>query len=386
MFIVDDATLIGSPENPPAFPIEQVFEVGGQTLIIPDEPVQILTNSAGQEIRRKLDVIPPVSLKFGSAVALFGLGKSHPVEVVIIASRANLSGTLQLDMPPGWTVSPASQPFALGAVGDRKTFSFTVTAPEQAASAKIIADAEIGGTHYRNEREEISYAHIPRQLLQPLAKLKVLSLDLAIRGHKVGYLPGAGDTVADCLKQMGYDVSILDDSDLTKDNLQNLDAVVIGVRAFNVRTNLAPHLPALFAYVEAGGTVVEQYNRPDPKVTPLAPFDLHLSNDRVTDETAAMTFLAPDHPALNTPNKITSADFDGWVQERGIYFPDHWDAHFTPILACNDPGESPLKGSLLVAQSGKGYYVYTGLVFFRQLPAGVPGAYRLFANLISLGK
>jgi hypothetical protein len=185
---------------------------------------------------------------------------------------------------------------------------------------------------------------------------------------------------------MGYNVKVLDDSDLTKDNLQSLDAVVIGVRAFNVRNNLAPHLPALFAYVEAGGTVVEQYNRPDPKVTPLAPFDLHLSNDRVTDETAAMTFLAPDHSVLNTPNKITSADFNGWVQERGIYFPDHWDDHFTPILACNDPGESPLKGSLLVAQSGKGHYVYTGLVFFRELPAGVPGAYRLFANLISLGK
>ena len=386
MFIVEDAKLIGLPENPTAFPIGQVFEVGGQTLIIPDEPVQILTNSAGGEIRRKLDVIPPVSLKFGAEVALFGPGKSHPVEVLITASRANLSGALQLDLPGGWTGSPATQPFALGGVGDEKTFSFTVTAPGQAASAKIIADAEIGGTHYRNEREEISYAHIPRQLLQPLAKLKVLSLDLATRGHTIGYLPGAGDTVADCLKQMGYDVKILDDSDLTKDNLQNLDAVVIGVRAFNVRNNLAPYLPALFAYVEAGGTVVEQYNRPDPKVTPLAPFDLHISNDRVTDETAAMTFLAPDHPVLNAPNKITSADFNGWVQERGIYFPDHWDDHFTPILACNDPGESPLKGSLLVAQSGKGHYVYTGLVFFRQLPAGVPGAYRLLANLISLGK
>ena len=179
--------------------------------------------------------------------------------------------------------------------------------------------------------------------------------------------------MADCLTEMGYEVTQLDDADLTANNLQQFDAVVIGVRAFNVRTNLTPHLPALFAYVEAGGTVVDQYNRPDPKVTPLAPYDLHLSNDRVTDETAAMTFLAPDHPVLNTPNKISNADFDGWVQERGIYFPNQWDAHFTPILACHDPGEAPLKGSLLVAQYGKGYYVYTGLVFFRQLPAGVPG-------------
>jgi len=386
MFIVDDASLIGRPENPPVFPIEYVFKVGDQTLVVPDEPVQILTNSEGREIRRKLEVIPPVSLKFGSDVALFAPGKSHSVQVEITASRAHLSGTLELETPAGWTASPAKQPFALGAVGDRKTFSFSITAPAQSASAKIIACAEIAGVKYRNQREEISYPHIPRQLLQPPASLKALSLDLAIRGRKVGYLPGAGDTVAECLKQMGYDVSLLDDSDLTTNGLHGFDALVIGVRAFNVRTTLAPHLPALFAYAEAGGTVVAQYNRLDLKATPLAPYDLHLSNDRVTDETAAMTFLAPQHPVLNTPNKITSADFDGWVQERGIYFPNQWDAHFTPIFACNDPGESPLKGSLLVAQFGKGWFVYTGLVFFRELPAGVPGAYRLFANLVSLGK
>jgi len=174
---------------------------------------------------------------------------------------------------------------------------------------------------------------------------------------------------------------------LTPERLRDFDAVVIGVRAFNVRTNLAGHLPGLFAYVEAGGTVVAQYNRPENSRTlKIAPYDLHVSGDRVTDETAAMTFLAPEHPVLNTPNKITEADFADWVQERGIYFPDEWDGHFAPILACHDPGEEPLKGSLLVAKYGRGYFVYTGLVFFRQLPAGVPGAYRLFANLVSLGK
>jgi hypothetical protein len=143
----------------------------------------------------------------------------------------------------------------------------------------------------------------------------------------------------------------------------------------------------LFAYVENGGTIVAEYNRPDGlKTDQLAPFSLRLSGERVTDENAAVTFLAPDHPVLNTPNKIGPADFDHWVQERGIYFPNQWGDRFTPILAFNDPGESPLKGSLLVAQYGKGYFVYTGLVFFRELPAGVPGAFRLFANLISLGK
>jgi LmbE family N-acetylglucosaminyl deacetylase len=387
MFRVDDPSLIGRPENPPAFPVEQIFEVGGQTLLIPDEPVQILTNSTNREIRRKLDVIPPVSLKFASDVELFSPGKSHPVEVEIVAARANSAGTLQLEAPADWKISPANQSFSLAAVGAREKFNFTVTAPAKSTTAKIIASAEMGGVRYRNAREEISYPHIPRQLLQPLASLKAVSLDLAIRGHTVGYLPGAGDSVADNLKQMGYAVKILDDADLSPEKLHGLDAVVIGVRAFNIRTNLAPHLPGLFSYVEAGGTVVAQYNRPENSRTlKLAPYDLRLSGDRVTDETAAMTFLAPDHPALNTPNKITSADFDGWVQERGIYFPNQWDEHFTPILACSDPGEAPLKGELLVARYGKGYFAYTSLVFFRELPAGVPGAYRLFANLISLGK
>jgi LmbE family N-acetylglucosaminyl deacetylase len=387
MFRVDDPSLIGTPENPPAFPVEQVFEVSGQTLVIPDEPVQIIKNSANKEIHQRLDVIPPVSLKFISDIALLTPGTSRSVAVEITASRADSTGTLRLEAPADWKVLPANQSFHLANVGDHARFEFTIIAPLQSTTAKIIASAEIGGVNYRNQREIISYPHIPRLLLQPLASLKAISLDLETHGHTVGYLPGAGDSVAENLKEMGYAVTMLDDANLTPEQLRGLDAVVIGIRAFNVRNNLASKMPALFSYVENGGTVIAQYNRPDGlKVNKIAPYDLHLSGDRVTDETAAMTFLAPDHPVLNTPNKITDADFDGWIQERGIYFPNQWDEHFTPIFACHDPGESPLKGSLLVAQYGKGYYVYTGLDFFRELPAGVPGAYRLFANLISLGK
>jgi hypothetical protein len=186
---------------------------------------------------------------------------------------------------------------------------------------------------------------------------------------------------------MGFTVTSLAGVDLTPERLRNFDAVVIGIRAFNVRKDLASQLPALFAFVEAGGNVIVQYNNPNGlQTSKLAPFDLRLSQDRVTDENAAVTFLAPDHPALNSPNKITSADFEGWIQERGLYFPNQWDDHFTPIIACSDPGEASLKGGLLIANYGKGHFVYTGLAWFRQLPAGVPGAYRLFANLVSLGK
>jgi LmbE family N-acetylglucosaminyl deacetylase len=387
MFRVDDPSLIGRPENRCPFPVEYVFEVRDQTLVIPDEPVQITTNSGNSEVHRRIEVIPPVSLDFPSDIALFAPGTSHPVEVAITASRTDSNGTLKLEAPQGWDVSPSEQSFHLKTIGERAHFTFTLKAPQKSETVKIIADAEIEKAHYRTGRIEINYSHIPPILLQPVAGLKAISLELKTLGHTVGYLPGAGDSVSQNLEQMGYVVRMLDDTKLTPEDLQGLDAVVIGVRAFNVRNNIASDLPALFHYVENGGTIVAQYNRPDGlKTNEFAPFALHLSGDRVTDETAVPTFLAPDNPVLNKPNKISTADFDGWVQERGIYFPNQWDDHFTPVLAFNDPGESPLKGGLLVAPYGKGYFVYTGLVFFRELPAGVPGAFRLFANLISLGK
>jgi hypothetical protein len=193
--------------------------------------------------------------------------------------------------------------------------------------------------------------------------------------------------MAGSLESMGYKVAPLTEADLNPAKLHSLDAVVIGIRAFNTRKDLAGHLPALLAYAEAGGNVIVQYNVSTGLGAEfLAPFQLRLSRERVTDEQAPVTFLAPDHPVLTGPNRITAADFDGWVQERGLYFPDKWDERFSPILAFADPGEEPLRGGLLVARYGKGYFVYTSLAWFRQLPEGVPGAYRLFANLISLGK
>ena len=388
MFRVADADMIGRPENPPALPVAYDFQVGDRTLEVFDELVQAGTESSKFEARRTLKIIPPVSLRCEDEVKLFAPGSTREVTVEVTAARADLTGELSLDTPDGWKAAPAIQSFLLASAGEQKKFSFTVTAPPQAATAQITARAKIGDKIYDNQRIEISYPHIPMQLLQPPARVKAVSLDLAIRGKKVGYIPGAGDSVAAAIKEMGYDVTLLSGDDLTTNRLKDFDAVVIGVRAFNVRTDLVTRLPVLFDFVSNGGYLIEQYNRPgnDLKTDRFAPYSLRLSGDRVTDETAAMTFLAPDHPALNTPNKITSADFDGWIQERGIYYPNQWDDHWTPILASGDPGEAPLKGGLLVADYGKGHVVYTGLVFFRELPAGVPGAWRLFANLVSLGK
>jgi len=385
LFHVDDPSLIGRPENPPAFPIEYVFEVGRQTLVISGEPAA--ADPANAAMHRRLDVIPPVSLRFASGVQLFAPGAARPVTVELTAARARAAGTVQLQAPTGWKVTPASRPFRLGREGEQARITFTVTAPDQLATAKLEASVEINGARFNHQRIEVRYDHIPFQLLQPAASLKAVSLDLAIRGHHVGYVPGAGDDVAGCLEQMGYAVTQLTGADLTPDKLRPLDAVVIGIRAFNTRTDLAEHLPALFAYVEAGGNVIAQYNlSAGLSANWLTPFHLRISRDRITDETAPVAFLAPDHPSLTTPNRITEADFDGWVQERGLYFPDQWDERFTAILASGDPGETPLRGGLLVARHGKGHFVYTALAWFRQLPEGVPGAYRLFANLVSLGK
>ncbi len=392
MFRVDDPALIGLPENPPPIPVESVFTVGGQTLVVEGEAAFVASEPGKGEVRLRPEVIPPVSVSFGSAVELFSPGSDRNVAVEVVSSRPDASGTLRLEAPPGWRVAPAGQDFHLRSIGAKAQFTFRVTAPAASEDATITARADIGRAHFGNERISISYSHIPPQLLQPPARLRAVCLELKIRGRNVGYLPGAGDSTAASLEQMGYAVTQLTGADLTAEKLKGLDAVVIGVRAFDTRTDLVPQLPALFAYVEAGGTVIEQYNTPNSLQTQqIAPYMLKLSRDlphyRVTDENSQVTLLAPEHPAFNTPNRIGMADFSGWVQERGLDFASEWDTgHFTALLACSDAGEAPLKGGLLVAQHGRGYFVYTGLSFFRQLPAGVPGAYRLFANLVSLGK
>jgi LmbE family N-acetylglucosaminyl deacetylase len=387
IFQVRDVTLIGQPDSPPAYPVQSTFEVGGQMIRLDGQPVQLVEGVPAPQQRRPLAVIAPVSFAFNFDVSLFKPGQTHAVTLELQAARPNTSGTIEFQAPAGWKVEPAAQAFKLDAAESTTKLSVAVTAPANPGLAKFTARAVVGGVAYSNQRQEIAYPHLPALLLQPAAEIKVLAVDVQHKGATIGYLAGAGDSVAGDLAQIGYDVRGLAGKDLTAEGLKGLDAVVIGVRAFNTRTDLAPGLQALFDYVAAGGTVVEQYNRPDQlRNTTLAPYNIRLSTLRVTDETAEVTFLAPDHPALTTPNKITAADFENWVQERNIYLPDQWDGHFTPILGMADPGETPPNSSLLIAQHGKGFFVYTSLVFFRQLPVGNPGAYRLFANLVSLGK
>jgi LmbE family N-acetylglucosaminyl deacetylase len=390
MFRVEDTSLIGSPESAPPLPVEYIFKVGGQEITLRGEALYAEPGPKGAA--RRPFVIPPVSLRFPLAVRLFAPGSTRDVEVEVTASRPGSSGTIALQAPPGWSASPASYPFRLRASGESSLFRFSVGAPASPGTADIGAVAVVGGVRFDTSRTEIRYGHIPPQLLQPRAEIKAVCADVAIRGASVGYLPGAGDSTAAALEQMGYAVRVLADADVTADGMRGLDAVVVGVRAFNSRPALAKALPALFAFAEAGGTVVEEYHTPSGlQSIRIAPYDMAISRDlpkfRVTDEKSAVTLLDPADPALTAPNRIGPADFTGWVQERGLDFASSWDqARFKPLLATSDPGEAPLRGGLLVARVGRGYFVYTGLSFFRQFPAGVSGAYRLFANLVSLGK
>jgi hypothetical protein len=265
--------------------------------------------------------------------------------------------------------------------------TFTIKPPDQDSEGVLRAVVSTDHHHYSFDRVRISYPHIGVHTLMPPAEAKLVRADIRKRGDSIGYIPGAGDDVPDSLRQIGYSVKILSEPEITAKNLAQFSAVVLGIRAYNTRDGISNWLPELFAYVKDGGTAIVQYNTlSELKSNELGPYPLEISRDRVTDENAQVRILAANHPVMTTPNKITSKDFEGWVQERGLYFPNKWDPAWTPILSCNDPKEKPLDSGLLIAKSGKGYFVYTSYSWFRELPAGVPGAYRLFANMLSLGK
>jgi len=386
-FTVDDQRLIGLPENPPALPVEIMLQVNGQDLqYILDTKYRIVDPVAG-ELRRSLVIAPPVFAKIANSVLVFATNQPKPVTVRVTAATCPVKGELKLAVPQGWGVDPASVPIDLKGADAETEVTFIVKPPEQNSEGTLRAIVSIAGRDYSFERVRISYPHIGVQTLMPPAEARLVRADIRKKGERIGYIPGAGDDVPESLEQIGYSVKILSESDITANNLAQFSAVVLGIRAFNTQERISNWLPELFAYVKDGGVVIAQYNTlAELKSEQLGPYQLEISRDRVTDENAEVRVLAPNHPLLTSPNRITSKDFEGWVQERGLYFPKKWDPAWIAILSCNDPKEKPLDGGILVAKLGKGFFVYTSYSWFRQLPAGVPGAYRLFANMLSLGK
>ncbi|OUS02232.1 LmbE family protein [Flavobacteriales bacterium 33_180_T64] len=387
MYTVEDKTLIGKPETPRLLNI--TFNLNIENVAISFiKPIIYKTNDPVKgEVYKPFEIIPEASAKISEKVIILDSDKQRDIEVIVKAGRDHIEGFVQISHPKNWSVFPEKQKVTIINKGQEARLIFTVIPPKEQSEGVFTPMVHIGETIYTKELIEIDYDHIPFQTALLPSESKIVRLDIQKRGENIGYIEGAGDVVPESLRQIGYNVAILKPEDISAENLKRFDAIVIGIRAYNTVEALNFKQQLLFDYVAQGGNMIVQYNTSHRiKVDQIAPYDLKLSRDRVTDEYAEVNFLASNHEVLNAPNKITQNDFKGWTQERGLYFPNQWSREFTPILSMNDKGESAKTGSLLVAKHGKGYYVYTGLSFFREFPAGVSGAYRLFANMLSLGK
>jgi LmbE family N-acetylglucosaminyl deacetylase len=385
-FTVEDRNLIGRPTNPPHFPLEITVKIAGHEITYTLDTKYRNVDPIAGEVRDDIVIAPPVFANFLDPVLIFPNADAKKVRVRILAADGPVKGDVRLSAPNDWSVSPVSIPVDLKNANAEKDVEFSLRPSARPSEGILKAVVTANGQSFSFARERIAYPHIGVHILMPPAEARLVRADILTNGHLVGYLPGAGDDIPAALQQIGYTVKQLGEGDLSPENLRQFSAIVLGVRIFNTQDRIATWLPALVEYARGGGVVLTQYNTmADLKSTTFGPYPLQLSRDRVTDETAEVKILAPDHPILNRPNKISAHDFDGWVQERGLYFPDKWDPAWVPILSSHDPNEKPLDGGLLVAKVDKGYFIYTGYSWFRQLPAGVPGAYRIFANMISLG-
>ncbi|GAB4160917.1 MAG: PIG-L family deacetylase [Winogradskyella sp.] len=387
MYHVDNPEWIGKPETPRAVFVDFNLNIEGTPITITKPIVYRYSQPDKGELYRPFEIIPEVTASISDKVFIFDNDHQKDIEVTVKSGRDAVEGYVQLAYPNDWNVYPEKQKIEIVNKGDIQKVIFSVYPPKGQSEGLITPMVNINGEFYTDELIEIDYSHIPYQTVLMPSVSKVVRLDIDKRGNNIGYIEGAGDVVPQSLRQIGYNVTIIKPEQISAENLANFDAVVMGIRAYNILDNLKFKQKFLLDYVKEGGNLIVQYNTSRGiKTDNIAPYDLQLSRDRVTDEKADVTILQPNHPLLNFPNKISAQDFEGWVQERGLYFPNEWSEEFTPLLAMNDKGESLKEGSLLVAQYGKGNYIYTGLSFFREFPAGVPGAYRLFANLLSAGK
>lgn len=387
MYAVADQALRGIPENSTNNIISFNLNIEGLKLKVDRPLVYKTTDPVKGEVYRPIEVLPPATINLSEKALVFTDGKPKTLQLTIKANKANVSGTVKLIAGKGWNISMSNPAFTLAEKGAEAIIEATITADKGVKNGIVQASLQIDGNTYTKAIKRIEYDHIPYQFILSDAEAKLVYTDLVKGPLNIGYIPGAGDDVAAALKQAGYNVTILTDDLLTNEKLDKYNAIVSGVRAYNVNDRLQVHYNKLMDYVKNGGNLIVQYNtnnRIGPLVAKIGPYPFTISRDRVTDETAQVRFTNEKHVALNSPNKITVADFEGWIQERGIYFATELDKNYETPFSMNDAGEKPSDGSLIIAKHGKGNFVYTGIVFFRELPAGVPGAYRLFANLLAL--
>ena len=386
--------LWGAPGNPDLLHGEVSFDLDQSGLVQVWQAARFRgVDKATGEFLKPIQVVPALAVSLDPPMMAWPSGsESSRIFTTTVVSRAGwqMRGSVSLQVPEGWRVEPSSQAVLLSEAGPEASYTFHVLRPagvsegEYTVSARVTTD---DGGEYETGVSLVDYPHIRRAALLPPARSRVAVFPVSLpEGLRVGYVMGSGDGGADALRQMGAEVELLGPEALRSGDLKSFDVLVLGIRAYETRPDLAAANDRILDFARAGGTVIVQYNKYEYPQGGFAPFEVSISrpHDRVTDESAPVRILDPEHPLFRFPNSITAADFEGWAQERGLYFLGTWGPEFTPLLEMSDPGEGPKRGSLLVARLGQGLYVYTGIAFFRQFPEGVPGAYRLFANLVSL--
>jgi LmbE family N-acetylglucosaminyl deacetylase len=354
-------------------------------VILYDTPVYFRwTDPVDGEKYSLFNVAPPVLVRLENKTIMFPKMQSKEIKFTLVSHAKNISGEIKFDLPKGWKIEPNSFSFNLKDKHEEKEISFSVHPPK--SSSTEILSFQINTNLGLSDREiiQLGYNHILPQTYFPKAKIKLVKVELEKKINSIGYVMGAGDDIPEYLKQIGYNVTLLTDNDLELSMLSKYEAIITGIRAYNTREILHSVNSDLMKYVESGGTLIVQYNNSRELVTDkIGPYSFTISRDRVTEENSIVNFMNPNHQLLNLPNKINETDFDGWIQERGLYFADKWDSHYETVISCSDNGESEKSGGLLFTKYGKGVFIYTGYAFFRQLPEGVPGAYKLFENIIS---
>ncbi|MBK9257447.1 MAG: PIG-L family deacetylase [Saprospiraceae bacterium] len=387
LYNVEDQALIGLPETPRTLKAQFHLNIAGNIIVIEKDIVHKFNSPENGETYRPLEIVPALTVSIKEPVYIFNSEKPVEITLTVHAWKSDLSGTVFPELPVGWKAVPAIQTFQLNQKGESKNFRFSIYPPNKQEEVYIRAVAESNGEKFTNEIIDINYGHIPFQTVVRQSETKLSRIQIETRGKRIAYIMGAGDQIPQSLQQIGYQVDLVKPLEISAEKMAAYDAVILGVRAYNTEEQLRFKQPEIMEYVRNGGNVIVQYNTSNGLVTKeLGPYPITLSRSRTAVEEAEMRFLLPEHDILNKPNIISSKDFEGWVQERGLYFPGEWDSQYDAVLSCNDPGEPARDGVLLVAKHGEGHYIYTGLSFFRQLPAGVSGAFRLFANMISLGK
>jgi LmbE family N-acetylglucosaminyl deacetylase len=394
MYRVTDPRLIGTPENDPVLVAHFRVKIAGTEIEI-SRPVEYryIDHIYGEQLR-PLAIVPPVGVELPVQALVFGSAAPRKVDVLVKGNIAKASGDVSLEAPAGWHIEPATRHFDLAALDEQTVASFTITPPSADAQGEVRAVASVGGRQISSRTEVISYSHIPAQTLFPPSDAKLVRASIRTLAKNIGYIAGAGDEVPAALRQIDCDVTMLSADDLVRGDLSRFDAIVTGVRAFNTRSDLRANYQRLFDYAQNGGTVVVQYNvleggpfGGNPTLLEhVGPYPIKVSRDRVTVEDVPVTFPNPQNSLLHSPNEITARDFEGWVQERGLYFANEWDPKYQSVLECHDPGEQPMPGGMLYTKYGKGIYIFSAYSWFRELPAGVPGAFRIFANMLSASK